>query len=99
MTGHGAKFPRKKEEAIAALLTRPSVEEAEDDRSRAENAPALDARARVSGCLPASPSRGRDPSFGSDAAGERGRRLGDVQADGGCECAAGRSAPSSRVRL
>src|SRR5258706_14738953 len=28
MTGHGAKFPRKKEEAIAALLTRPSVEEA-----------------------------------------------------------------------
>jgi hypothetical protein len=28
MTGHGAKFPRKREEAIAALLTRPSVEEA-----------------------------------------------------------------------
>jgi hypothetical protein len=28
MTGHGAKFPRKTEEAIAALVTRPSVEEA-----------------------------------------------------------------------
>ena len=28
MTGHGAKFPRKMEEAIAALLTRPSIEEA-----------------------------------------------------------------------
>ena len=28
MTGHGAKFPRKLEEAIAALLTRPSVDEA-----------------------------------------------------------------------
>ena len=28
MTGHGAKFPRKREEAIAALLTRPSVDDA-----------------------------------------------------------------------
>jgi hypothetical protein len=28
MTGHGAKFPRKMEEAIAALLSRPSVDEA-----------------------------------------------------------------------
>jgi len=28
MTGHGAKFPRKMDEAIAALLTRPSIEEA-----------------------------------------------------------------------
>jgi len=28
MTGHGAKFPRKAEQAIAALLSRPSVEDA-----------------------------------------------------------------------
>ena len=28
MTGHGAKFGRKKEEAIAALLTHRNVEEA-----------------------------------------------------------------------
>jgi len=28
MTGHGAKFGRKKEEAIAALLTQPSIEQA-----------------------------------------------------------------------
>ena len=28
MTGHGAKFGRKKEEAIAALLTQPSLEAA-----------------------------------------------------------------------
>jgi hypothetical protein len=28
MTGHGAKFARKAEQAIAALLTRPSVEDA-----------------------------------------------------------------------
>jgi hypothetical protein len=28
MTGHGAKFARKMEQAIAALLTRPSIEDA-----------------------------------------------------------------------
>src|ERR1035438_9421111 len=28
MTGHGAKFGRKMEQAIAALLTRPSIEDA-----------------------------------------------------------------------
>jgi len=28
MTGHGAKFGRKKEEAIAALLTQRNIEEA-----------------------------------------------------------------------
>jgi hypothetical protein len=28
MTGHGAKFERKADEAIAALLTRPSIEDA-----------------------------------------------------------------------
>jgi hypothetical protein len=28
MTGHGAKFARKAEQAIAALLTRPSIEDA-----------------------------------------------------------------------
>ena len=28
MTGHGAKFGRKKEEAIAALLSQPSIEQA-----------------------------------------------------------------------
>ena len=28
MVGHGAKFGRKKEEAIAALLTQPSIEQA-----------------------------------------------------------------------
>lgn len=28
MKGHGAKFPRKKQEAIAALLTQPTIREA-----------------------------------------------------------------------
>ena|SRR5258708_38992408 len=28
MTGHGAKFPRKMEESIAALLSRPSIDDA-----------------------------------------------------------------------
>ena len=31
MTGHGAKFERKKEEAIAALLTHRNIEEAVGD--------------------------------------------------------------------
>jgi hypothetical protein len=55
MTGHGAKFGRKKEEAIVALLTTRTIEEAARGPHLCQNAHAMAKGAGVRSCF----SRGK----------------------------------------
>src|ERR1035437_1315406 len=89
MIGHGSKFGRKKEQAIAALLSHRNVEEsAKSNRNLARDAQAVDATTGIKGCLSGSPTVGGVPDQRPPAAERWRRRLSAVQADGGPRYAA-----------
>ena len=75
MKGHGAKFERKQEEAIAALLTQRNIEEAAKAAGIAyQYAAQLDEAARVPEGLPRSPSGRLQPIHRAAPAGNFGCR-------------------------
>src|ERR1035437_3524888 len=89
MIGHGSKFGRKKEQAIAALLSHRNVEEsAKSNRNFARDAQAVDATTGIQGCLSGSPTGGGVPDQRPPAAERWRRRLGAAQTDGGPRYAA-----------
>ena len=75
MKGHGAKFDRKQEEAIAALLTQRNIEEAAEAVGIAANTlTALDEGARVPEGLPGSAPGSLQPIHRAAPAGNLGGR-------------------------